>query len=448
MVKITELPCEVITEILEQGTARSIVAAAHSCRYIRNCFFERPSLAGRVILRQIPERLLPYAVAALYADTLPIPRTETMVHDLIDKLCPALIPASISLVRFLGLGNLSRLEDRHNIIHAMALDYANEAWDFMQTTNMRVPSPGTLQLSENEYLRFCRAFYRVEIFHSVGRPKPVGPFQPHAWNDGKYYLDAIPAYDREQIACVLEYQERLLLNSVQEVLAHDVAMGHIGVNYVRAHDDSVIQNWLALGLRFLVKITGDLSYDEKKRLLHSNYGPGELIDLWKSTDMARNWLDVDDKLGDDPWIRNKKGKLVHVFRRSVDAMDLDRGPREAFLRSILGPTPIDFISCHGLRDRAYVLWDMDRLVQLEAGWTRAAPTGSPDTFQIFVDEPQPSRLSLSLRQAPADKALEESFQARKEIWDKGGSGYWSADDLSKVVWGGERWAPYKLPEDW
>ncbi|KAH0435093.1 hypothetical protein CcaCcLH18_04991 [Colletotrichum camelliae] len=447
MVKLTELPCEIITDILEHSSARSIVSAIHSCRYIRDCFYERPSLANQVVLRQIPEELLPYAVAALYADDLPIPRTEAMIQDLINKLCPAFIPPTISLVRELGLGNLLRLENLHNIIHSMALDYANEAWDFMQTTNMRVPMPGTLQLSRNEYLRFCRAFYRVEICHSIKRHKRVGPFRERAWNEGEDFLSPLPSCDREQMGCVLEYQERLFLNSTREVLAHDVAMGHIEVNYVRPQYDNVIQNWLALGLRFLVKITGDLSYDEKKNLLHSTYGPGELIHLWTSLDMDRNWLDIDRQLADDPWVRKKNGKLVHAFRRSVDAMDLDRGPREAFARSIAGPTPIEDIGYFGSRDRAYVLWDMKRLLQLEAGWAWTVPTGQSDTFYIFVDEPMPTRVPAKHQSAAtAEKDLEKSIQARKEIWDKGGSGCWRPDDLSKIEWAGDRWVPHAYPQ--
>ncbi|KAI8205559.1 hypothetical protein K4K54_000130 [Colletotrichum sp. SAR 10_86] len=330
----------------------------------------------------------------------------------------------------------------------MALDYANEAWDFMQTTNMRIPRPGTLQLSRNEYLRFCRAFYRVEIRHSIKRHKIVGPRRKRAWNEDEDFLAPLPAYDREQMGCVLEYQERLFLDSTREVLAHDVAMGHLGVNYVRPQYDGFIQNWLAYGLRFLVKITGDLSYDEKKNLLHSKYGPGQWIHLWKSLDMDRTWLDTDRQQADDPWVRKEDGTLVHLYRESVDAMDLNLGPREAFLRSIAGPTPIEDLGYFGSRDRAYVLWDWQRLLQLEEGWAWTVPTRSSNRFYIFMDEPKPIRVPAKYQGVGAEKDLEKSIQARKEIWDKGGSGYWSADDLSKVVWGGERWAPCEYPEDW
>ncbi|KAJ0343008.1 hypothetical protein COL154_011427 [Colletotrichum chrysophilum] len=338
-----------------------------------------------------------------------------MVQNLINCLWPNFTATAISDVERMSLGRLLKMEDLHNIIHSMALDYANEAWDFIQTTNMRVPSPGTLQLSQNEYLRFCRAFYRVEIFHSVERPGPVGPFRPRAWNEGEIYLDPLPSCDREQIGCVLEYQERLFLNSVREVLAHDVAMGHIGVNYVRPQYDNVIQNWLAQGLRFLVKITSDLSYDEKKNLLYSKYGPGDLIHLWKSLDMSRTWLDTDRQPADDPWVHNEDGSLVHLDKDAVDAMDLDLGPREAFARSIAGPTPIEDLGYYGSRDRAYVLWDMDRLLQLEAGWAWTVPTRSSDRFYIFVDEPRPIRVPAKYQGVGAEKDLEKSIQARKEI---------------------------------
>lgn len=263
MVKLTELPCEIITDILEQGSVRDIFAAVRTCRRIRDCFKQRPSLASQVILRQIPEELLQYAVQAIYADHLPIRRTEAMVVTIINRLCPAFIPTAVSLIRRMALEHLLVIESLHNIVHSMALDYANEAWDFMQTTNMRVPRPGTLQLSRNEYLRFCRAFYRVEIYHSINRHKIVGPRRKRAWNEDEDFLAPLPSYDREQMGCVLEYQERLFLDSelplimlpitstdsfssgTREVLAHDVAMGKIGVNYVRPQYDGVIQNWVS-----------------------------------------------------------------------------------------------------------------------------------------------------------------------------------------------------------
>lgn len=203
---------------------------------------------------------------------------------------------------------------------------------------------------------------------------------------------------------------------------------------------------LACGLRFLVKITGDLSYDDKKNLLHSKYGPGEWIHLWQSLDMDRTWLDTDRQQADDPWVRKKDGTLVHLYRESVNAMDLNLGPREAFLRSIEGPTPIEDLGYFGSRDRAYVLWDMERLLQLEAGWAWTVPTRSSNRFCIFMDEPKPIRVPAKYQGAEAEKDLEKSIQARKEIWDKGGSGYWRADDLSKIEWAGERWVPHAYPE--
>ncbi|KAJ3962180.1 hypothetical protein N0V92_001103 [Colletotrichum tropicale] len=305
----------------------------------------------------------------------------------------------------------------------MALDYANEAWDFMQTTNMHVPSPGTLQLSRNEYLRFCRAFYRVEIRHSIERPKPVGPHRPRAWNEGEDFLHPLPSYDQEQMGCVLEYQERLFLNTN-------------------------IVSQLKRGLRFLVKITSDLSYDEKKNLLYAKYGPGEWADLWKSLDADRDWLEEDRQLADDPWVQNEDdGGLIHVFKDRVDAMDLDLGPRGAFMRSISRAladlTTIDFIPTDGLRDRAYVLWDRDRLLQLQAGWV--FPPGLLNPMDFLAYESKPRRGPDYRERLAAEKTLKESLQASKEIWDKGGSGYWSADDLSKVVWGGDRWTPHEYP---
>ncbi|KAK1656168.1 hypothetical protein BDP81DRAFT_414319 [Colletotrichum phormii] len=70
-----------------------------------------------------------------------------------------------------------------------------------------------------------------------------------------------------------------------------------------------------------------------------------------------------------------------------------------------------------LRWRAYVFWDWAHIQQ-------------KDLLKIFAtirdEDYEPS---------PEDfEEMEESFDQRSQIWEERGTGYWSKDDTSRIVW--------------
>ncbi len=68
-----------------------------------------------------------------------------------------------------------------------------------------------------------------------------------------------------------------------------------------------------------------------------------------------------------------------------------------------------------LRERAYVFWDKERL--------RNHPDG-------FGEDPGDRRDF----DAAEHEDMIDSFDERSKVWLKGGSGYWSRDDTSRIVW--------------
>lgn len=105
-------------------------------------------------------------------------------------------------------------------------------------------------------------------------------------------------------------------------------------------------------------------------------------------------------------------------RHTGQPEDTDRGPFEAW-RNTNGHLKVEssvMVSDNTwLRERAYVLWDEDRVRSPKDGF--GDNPGDQDTYteQEFED-------------------MLDSFDERAEIWEKGGRGYWSKGDTSRVSW--------------
>ena len=74
-----------------------------------------------------------------------------------------------------------------------------------------------------------------------------------------------------------------------------------------------------------------------------------------------------------------------------------------------------------LRQRGYVMWDSTRLAQwsiLDHEWLKL-PHELPITY---------------FKQCHREVVAAVSFDARLKIWRRGGRGWWSAGDESRIVW--------------
>lgn len=77
------------------------------------------------------------------------------------------------------------------------------------------------------------------------------------------------------------------------------------------------------------------------------------------------------------------------------------------------------------RQRAYVMWDMDRL----ALWGLFKIRRADISKEIdYASEPSPA----------AEEEQLKSYEARSEIYKNGGRGWWSPDDLSRIEWPEDR----------
>lgn len=130
----------------------------------------------------------------------------------------------------------------------------------------------------------------------------------------------------------------------------------------------------------------------------------------------------DDEADDDetPLADYSAEDLATRFPTLVDNI-ADKGPFRSWWTAFANlpryewPMPDDHA---GLRKRAYVFWDQDRLEYYSM-------------LQLFRNAPPESELQAS----PKDiDAMKESFEERRKIFKKGGRGYWSKGDLSRIIW--------------
>ncbi|KJR81949.1 uncharacterized protein SPSK_10526 [Sporothrix schenckii 1099-18] len=132
----------------------------------------------------------------------------------------------------------------------------------------------------------------------------------------------------------------------------------------------------------------------------------------------------DDGDDDDTPLHDYADKeTAALFLPSEPRHDADKGPFEAWWianKELRFHDTLMHSNNAGFRERAYVLWDKDRLQRYTL-------------LELFAQLAPESELELQ-NSAPEQAAMRESFEARSKIWEKGGSGYWSKGDESRIVW--------------
>ncbi len=109
--------------------------------------------------------------------------------------------------------------------------------------------------------------------------------------------------------------------------------------------------------------------------------------------------------------------------RKPSYLESDDGPIEAWKWAYEESFASRYFYPHNwvFRQRAYVMWDRDRLLHWNLFTTRRADL--------------PPELDDAFRPTPAMEEEERiSKRARSEAYINGGTGWWSVDDLSKVEW--------------
>lgn len=152
-------------------------------------------MEASILRHQITPALLPYAVAVTEASRLPRPLVASAVFGLLDELyrSPARLGARVSALPLPILRSMGRT---HDVIQAFATGFATSAWQRISPS-----TTAAVLLSPNEYFRFCRAFYRVELFFILFRDPGFED------NLNPWFLRRHHPWENEQLGSAYEYLE-------------------------------------------------------------------------------------------------------------------------------------------------------------------------------------------------------------------------------------------------
>jgi hypothetical protein len=170
---------------------------------------------------------------------------------------------------------------------------------------------------------------------------------------------------------------------------------------------------LSQGVSFIHELVNQSSYDSQQALLESVFG-ADRADLYEV-------LTFEEDNDDDATLAEYTDKDLAVLFPGPDKQDDDKGPFAAWRVACKDLPRSEWVMLSnnsGLRERAYVLWDQDRLLRY-------------NMLELFENAPEDSELLTA--EEEYDSML-ESFEERSSIWKEGGRGYWSADDKGRIVW--------------
>ncbi len=159
------------------------------------------------------------------------------------------------------------------------------------------------------------------------------------------------------------------------------------------------------------------TYESKHKLLHATSGPSDSENCLPY--VLQEVIDSHEVYGKPAaeFSSSELHAIAHLDSSQAED-DADPGPYEAWCKGNASWWVSD--SCMlthiaGMCERGYVFWDEAR--------SRSHQNGIAERPE---DEPRDTDAG--------QEDMMESFRERSEIWQKGGRGYWSRDDASRIIW--------------
>lgn len=172
---------------------------------------------------------------------------------------------------------------------------------------------------------------------------------------------------------------------------------------------------------FLDELMNAASYDDQRQLLSTIWSHGARPHLDSAVREASLNEQGQGILPEDM----SESDVEELFRPSHWGDGRDEGPHQAWKHAPAFYSPGRMTSrgfSGNLWDVAYVFWDLDRTQDLISSGVFGSLEGT----------------GMGRQWGPRYREMEESWRERSEIWERGGSGYWSPGDTSRVVWGPPR----------
>ncbi|KAH6869751.1 hypothetical protein B0T10DRAFT_501270 [Thelonectria olida] len=286
-----------------------------------------------------------------------------------------------------------------------------------QSTEMPLPRP-----SNSELHRFERSLYRFEICCSLY--KLSSSEDDGIWDS---WFPKLPKFELEQLSCVNNLLTYLIAPAFNDLVQHDVSWGYFGIDLITDESSPLAQRVLSRGLETLHALVQAQTFDERRRILHGGdnredepVGASDFLceRLERTPDVTlATYLPISELLPDE------KARVLGI--PTYPDIPGDAGPAKIFELVHRDSFPSELVAQPEFRSYqrwGYVFWDEARLEKLGAL--------IEDGPAKLVTPPNPLQVYGEL----ANDQLQASRTRRSEIWRRGGSGWWSQDDESKVVW--------------
>ncbi|MCJ1283012.1 hypothetical protein MMC26_002339 [Xylographa opegraphella] len=380
--------------------------------------FYRAFVAGRhlitlqVLLNQISPDLLPDALAVLKSSRLKPWSRESITEFLTSYHGKRFSPSPAWTI-----SDAVPVSMLHDDISFFMADFVSMALAVHPVTG--VPDVFPSPLTSREEFRISQAFYRFELYCNL--------FRERGWKDDRFrpeeqqaiFFDQYSPWENEQLACVHDYLYRRMVAVYNEFAAHDIEWGEYQVKYGiydwHAPENAWKQGTLSLGLNYLRRLVTAKTYEERYQLLAHNHRSDHYF-LHEGLVASNGDDEEDDAIELCQYGSEDERRYIH----SPFLNDADPGPAKAWRwahEHVSRGSFVQYESHRELRERGYVMWDLARLEQwnlFEQAWR----SGMEPRID-FVEE---------------YRAMVRSFDARSEIYQRGGRGWWSEGDESKIVW--------------
>jgi hypothetical protein len=314
------------------------------------------------------------------------------------------------------LNSARRMESLHFAVNAFSQQFATSTlakleadWGGAESTSIGLPQPSELH-------RFQRALYRFETYWNLFRPE----WKPGLAHDESQspFFGYFSHWENEQLACINDLLCRSISPVYNDFARYDIAWGANFVYYpVDEHADE-LQCILSLGLVTLRRILYAETPNEIRQLLDLPYGPHLSYPNLRGGLKDPTW-DTANALGKSVRLYEFPNEEERAWVRPPFFHDPDPGPAAIWRWAHWGDSTETWVCAIDqgyLRYAGYVMWNWSRL----------------DGMGIFKREADDVRVRD--QSFPTAPDMHQSHEARLNIYEMGGRGWWKSKDDNNITW--------------
>ena len=414
------------------------VPSAKALALTTSSFFQTFLGAEELILTQVLQNGMDTQVLRDYLTALWVSQSRVWSKDAILKILDEYFAGSISHTSHKWkLSEALAISKLNEIVDFLATEFASSALFRNPTARGANATPSSsemrrIKLTLHRYELYCNVFrhptHHRMVRDKLNRNRLIRPQPFGAHEQRKAFFDKFSPWENEQLGCIHEFLVQEITAPFRDVAKHDVEWGCNAVPYLD-NDCGVGENmykkaYVARGLEYVHRLVTADTYDARYDILEEqdpqSCGSGGFGN--RLSDVLESHVEDDGMPLKD---YTEELKTLHIGPPFLN--DSDRGPMEAWrwANSKSSKGQFYFREDHRpLRQRGYVMWDLQRLLNWKLLETPVDNMIAPHW---------PGYLERLKRQ---DERVEqrESFKERSRIWMHGGRGWWAPGDESHIRW--------------